>query len=251
MPEFDSNGTRIHFEDRGVGDPIVLVHGFASNARNNWGVTGWLDLLARHHRVIALDCRGHGLSAKQHDRAEYEGTAMEDDVIRLMDHAGVDRALLQGYSMGGRISMGLLARHPERFRAVVLGGVGMTGDATDSKRRAAITSALLTDDPSLIKGETPRLFRQFAELNKNDLKALGACMSADRSPIDPSALSNNQVPTLIIIGSKDNLVGGAPPLKNAIKNSRLIEIEGRDHLSAPGDNRYKEAVMEFLRSAPA
>jgi len=127
MPLFDSDGLKIHYEDRGSGDPAVLVHGFASNAQNNWGVTGWLDLLARDHRVVALDCRGHGQSDKPHERAAYTATSMEDDVIRLMDHAGIGRALLMGYSMGGRISMGLLVRYPGRFRAVVLGGIGQVG----------------------------------------------------------------------------------------------------------------------------
>ena len=123
MPFLDSDGLKIHYEDRCNGDPAVLVHGFASNAKNNWGVTGWLDLLARDHRVVALDCRGHGLSDKPHERAAYTATSMEDDVIDLMDHAGIGRTLLMGYSMGGRISMGLLVRYPERFRAVVLGGI--------------------------------------------------------------------------------------------------------------------------------
>ena len=95
---------------------MVLVHGFASNAENNWGITGWLELLARDHRVVALDCRGHGQSDKPHVAAAYASTLMEDDVTALMDHAGIRRALLMGYSMGGRISMGLLVRYPERFR---------------------------------------------------------------------------------------------------------------------------------------
>jgi pimeloyl-ACP methyl ester carboxylesterase len=101
MPIFDSAGVPIYFEDRGAGDPVVLVHGFASNADNNWGVTGWLDLLARSYRVVALDCRGHGKSGKPHDVADYAGTIMEDDVVRLMDHLSIRRALLMGYSMGG------------------------------------------------------------------------------------------------------------------------------------------------------
>jgi len=84
MPFFDTDGLKIHYEDRGSGDTAVLVHGFASNAQHNWGTTGWLDLLARDHRVVALDCRGHGQSDKPHERAAYAATSMEDDVIALM-----------------------------------------------------------------------------------------------------------------------------------------------------------------------
>ncbi len=250
MPSFDSDGVQIHFEDRGSGEPIVLVHGFASRAEHNWGLTGWYDLLAPKYRGIAIDCRGHGASGKPHQAADFGGTIMEDDVIRLMDHLGVARAMLMGYSMGGRISLGLLARHPERFRAVVLGGIGAGAQVNDPQRRGAIVQALLAEDPKAIKEETARLFRQFAELNRNDLKSLAACMSADRSPIDPPALRANKVPVLIVVGTKDTLVGSARPLAQAIANSRLVEIEGRDHLNAPGDERYKQAVMEFFASAP-
>ena len=148
MPFFDSDGLKIHYEDRGSGDPAVLVHGFASNAKNNWGVTGWLDLLARDHRVVALDCRGHGQSDKPHERAAYTATSMEDDVIALIDHAGIGRALLMGYSMGGRIAMGLLVRYPERFRAVVLGGIGQVVAVNNPARRASIVEGLLAREAS-------------------------------------------------------------------------------------------------------
>ncbi len=192
MPFFDSAGLRIHYHDRGQGPAVVLVHGFASHAEHNWGVTGWFDLLAPHYRAIALDCRGHGQSDKPHDVASYGGATMENDVLGLMDQLGIGRALLMGYSMGGRIATGLLARHPERWRAVVLGGVGDGMSVNNPARRQAIIEALLAGDPSSIQGETPRLFRQFAQLNRNDLKALAACMGADRTPIDPAMLSQRR-----------------------------------------------------------
>jgi pimeloyl-ACP methyl ester carboxylesterase len=251
MPFFDSDGLKIHYEDRGSGQPAVLVHGFASNAKNNWGITGWFDLLGRDHRVVALDCRGHGQSDKPHERAAYTATAMEDDVIALMDHAGIRRALLMGYSMGGRISMGLLVRYPERFRAVVLGGIGQVVAVNDPARRASIVEALLAPDASSVRAEIGKQFRRFAESNRNDLKALAACMGADRTTISATALANNRVPVLLAVGSKDTVVASTRALATAIGNSRLVEIEGRDHLNTPGDQRYKEAVLEVFAAAPA
>ena len=162
MPFFDSDGVKIHYEERGQGEPVVLVHGFASSAQNNWGATGCLDLLARNYRVVALDCRGHGQSGKPHDRAAYLSSIMEDDVIRMMDQVGIGRALLMGYSMGGRISMGLLVRYPERFRAVVLGGIGQGIAVNDSVRRNAIVEGLLAADTGAVQAETPKQFRRFA-----------------------------------------------------------------------------------------
>ena len=67
MAYFDSNGVQIYFEEHGSGEPVVLVHGFASRAENNWGATRWFTALGPHYRVVALDCRGHGKSGKPHD----------------------------------------------------------------------------------------------------------------------------------------------------------------------------------------
>ena len=95
MAYFDSDGVQIYFEEHGKGEPVVLVHGFASRAEHNWG-GGWFDALAAHYRVVALDCRGHGKSGKPHDSAAYGGETMGDDVIRLMDHLGIKRTLHHG-----------------------------------------------------------------------------------------------------------------------------------------------------------
>ncbi|HXW85662.1 MAG TPA: alpha/beta fold hydrolase, partial [Candidatus Binataceae bacterium] len=208
-------------------------------------------LLAPHFRVIAMDCRGHGRSGKPHEVSAYSGTTMEDDVTRLMDHLRIERALLQGYSMGARIALGLLARQPKRFGAVVLGGIGATGQMDDPERRKAIAASLLADDKASVSRQG-RDFRQFAESVGNDLNALAACMSANRAPVDPAVLAKNTVPALVIVGTKDELaMRGAKPLQEQIANSKLIEIEGRHHLNAPGDRKYQAEVLGFLKSAPA
>jgi pimeloyl-ACP methyl ester carboxylesterase len=249
MGSFDSNGVRIHFADQGNGDPVILVHGFASRAEHNWVITGWYKTLTPNHRVIALDCRGHGRSDKPHDVKAYGGTAMEDDVIRMMDHLGIERALLMGYSMGGHVAMGLLAHHPKRFRAVVLGGIGAGASVTDPAVRKPIVAALLADDKSKVD-DRARLFRDFAEANKNDLKALAACIASDRKPVAPSELTKNAVPVLIVVGTRDDLVERPEDLAIAILHAQLLKLEGRDHLNAPGDQRYHWAVMKFFEAAP-
>lgn len=250
MAFFDSAGVKIHYEEHGAGDPVVLVHGFASRASHNWELTGWYKALAPRYRVIAMDCRGHGDSGKPHNRADYSGRIMEEDVIRLIDHLGIERTLLMGYSMGGRIAMGVLAHHPERLRAVVLGGIGAGAGVTDPARRNAIVAALLAYDKAQIKTEQARLFREFAEANRNDLQALAACMAADREPISAKDYNRNKVPVLVVVGSKDELVEKPENLASMIAGARLVTIEGRDHLNAPGDQEYKEAVLEFFQRAP-
>ncbi len=248
---FDSAGVKIHYEERGEGAPVVLVHGFASKASHNWELTGWYQALAPHYRVNAMDCRGHGDSAKPRTRAEYSGTIMEQDVIRLIDHLGIGRTLLMGYSMGARIAMGLLAHHRDRLRAVVLGGIGADVGVADPARRNAIVGALLAYDKAQIKTQQARLFRDFAEANHNDLQALAACMAADREAIGAKDFVGNKVATLIVAGAKDELAQKPDRLAASIPGAQLLMIEGRDHLNAPGDKRYQAAVLEFFaRTGP-
>ena len=99
---FDSKGARLRYVDQGSGPPVVLVHGILGNVENNWLETGVQPKLSQHFRVIALDLRGHGKSAKPHDRKLY-GQEVVLDVIRLLDHLGIKKAHIVGYSMGGRV----------------------------------------------------------------------------------------------------------------------------------------------------
>ncbi|MEX0786802.1 MAG: alpha/beta fold hydrolase, partial [Dehalococcoidia bacterium] len=121
---FDSNGVPIHYEVIGEGDPIVLVHGFSASFETNWGGTGWVDALRPLRKVVGLDARGHGESGKPHEPEAYADDEMANDVIRLLDHLGIERADLFGYSMGAGISLNLLVSHPERFTSVIMGGIG-------------------------------------------------------------------------------------------------------------------------------
>jgi pimeloyl-ACP methyl ester carboxylesterase len=245
MGIFDSDGVNIHYEVFGEGTPIILVHGFASSLQENWVQTGWVKrLLSAGRGVVALDCRGHGESAKPHDPAAYGGEAMAGDVIRLMDHLGIDRADLMGYSMGGGIALDLILRHPQRFRRVVLGGVG--GVSRGTSESSAIANALSTDDPASISNAVARAFREFAEQRGNDLKALAACIQRGRSRPEREALAAISVPVLVVVGEKDDVVGGGDALAGAIPGARLVTVPDRDHLTVVPDRRYKEAVLSFL-----
>jgi len=178
---------------------------------------------------------------------------MGDDVIRLMDHLGIKRALMMGYSMGGRIVTGLLLSRPERLRAAVLGGIGAVSATAPSFSRKPIVDALLAGSISEVTDQRAREFRQFAESTGNDLKALAACMGAARDDLtaEQIAAKKIRVPVMIVIGTKDVLVGNPTLLRDSIAGSKLVMLEGRDHLSAPADRHYKEAVLEFFKSAPA
>src|SRR3984957_19888436 len=125
MPSFTRDGVEIAFLDEGEGEPIVLIHGFASNKEVNWVGPGWVTALTRAgRRVIALDNRGHGQSTKLYDPAAYHSSIMAEDARALIEHLGLPRADVMGYSMGARITAFLALAHPERVRSAVLGGLG-------------------------------------------------------------------------------------------------------------------------------
>src|SRR5688572_7403274 len=112
MNTFDSDGVTIAYLDEGEGAPILLIHGFASNIQVNWVMTGWVDTLKRAgFRVIAIDNRGHGTSEKLYDTAVYGAAMMAEDARRLLDHLGIQRADVMGYSMGARIAAFLTLAH--------------------------------------------------------------------------------------------------------------------------------------------
>lgn len=245
MPTFDSDSVSIHYETFGEGPPVVLVHGFASSIQGNWVVTGWVRRLAdAGRRVVALDCRGHGASDKPHDPAAYAGTAMSDDVIRLMDHLEMEQADLVGYSMGGGIALDLVLRHPRRFQRAVLGGVGSV--FRSARNPGAIARALATADQEAMANPVARAFREFAEQQGNDLQALAACMQRPRPNIEPSQLAAISVPVLIVVGEKDDIVNGADELARAIPGARLVVVPGCDHLTTVPDHRFKDAALAFL-----
>lgn len=249
MPFFESAGVRIHYQDAGAGEAVILVHGFASTAEHNWGGTGWIATLSKKYRVIAPDVRGHGLSDKPRSRVAYGYANMGADVTRLMDHLGLARALLIGYSMGASIAIDLMLSRPERFRAIVLGGIAYDDGLEDQADRDAISEAYRADDPATIKTPVAKAYRRFAESMPNDLKALAALIDADRSPFDPARLATVRMPVLIVVGTEDNAIGDPKPLPKMIPGARLVMLEGRDHMTAPADRRFKEVVLEFIRMA--
>ena len=246
MPEFDSDGVRIAYIDEGEGEPTLLIHGFASNVAANWVDPSWVaTLLGACRRVIAYDNRGHGQSEKLYDPALYGAPAMAEDACRLLDHLGIARADVLGYSMGARIAAFLAFQHPERVRSVVFGGLGinMVRGMVGAGPLARALEVPSIDD---VTNDTARSFRRFAEQTNSDLKALAACMRGPREKVTPAALATIAVPVLVAVGSKDVIGGSGAALAALIPGAQTLEINGRDHMRAVGDSQFKQGVLNFL-----
>lgn len=250
MQSFDSGGVRIAYMDEGQGEPIVLIHGFASNVATNWIGPQWLrTLVGDGRRVIALDNRGHGHSEKLYEPERYGAPEMAEDVARLLDHLGIGKADILGYSMGARIAAFLAFAHEMRVRSLVFGGLGihMVRGMVGSGPLATALEAPRIED---VKNDTARSFRVFAEQTGSDLKALAACMRGPREKVPVEKLGALTVPVLVAVGSEDVIGGSGGALAELIPNAQFLEIAGRDHMKAVGDPRFKQGVIEFLAARP-
>ena len=247
---FESEGLRIAFIDEGNGEPILLIHGFASNHAVNWASTGWIDTLKRAgRRVVAFDNRGHGGSDKPYDPGAYRPASMARDAANLMDHLGITRADVMGYSMGARISAFLAHDRPERVRAVILGGLGMA--LVDGMRgEDQIVAALEAPSLEAVSDESARGYRIFADRTGGDLKALAACMRGSRETLSPVNLARVRTPVLIAVGANDKVAGSAQGLAQLVPGAEALEIPDRDHMQATGDKVFKQGALKFLARRP-
>lgn len=246
MPHFDSDGIEIAYEVTGSGEPVLLVHGFASNIRVNWGSTGWIKLLSESGRqVIAIDNRGHGNSEKLYDPALYEAPDMAEDSRRLLDHLDIERADVIGYSMGARITTFLAINHPSRVRSATLGGMAenMFRSVAGSE---AIADGLEAENRAEVSHPTARAFRIFAEQTGGDLKALAACMRAGRPAVPREAAAKISSPVLVVAGDQDEVAGAVHPLVEVIPNAEGLVLPGKDHMKAVGDMTFKRGTLQFL-----
>jgi len=240
--------TQLAFLDEGSGDPIVLIHGFASTREFNWVMPGWVKMLVNTgYRVIAADNRGHGESSKYYSEADYSLEIMTEDIVALMDHLGVPRAHIMGYSMGARITCTMAIKHGARCQKLILGGNGYAM-VEGSGDWSPVHDALLTGNPEGISDARGAGFRTFADRTGSDRKALAACLTGVRQLISADAIAAIENQTLIAVGTRDDVAGSGEKLAQTMSNAQWLPIPNRDHMRAVGDKVFFSGVHEFLRT---
>lgn len=253
-----SDGVEIHYLVEGRGDPVVLLHGITGTAASNWGGPGIIGRLAEEFQVIAVDQRGHGESGKPHDPASY-GERMALDVVDLLDHLRLQQAHVVGYSMGGFITMKVVALAPDRLMSAVVGGAGWPSpELRDDAMFDALAESLEAGKGGgplvefLWPGEEPPTPEQAQAIGQamvasNDQMALAAVVRG-MSGLDVSAelLRINEVPTLNIIGSDDPLKPNADALVDVMQEHRLHVIEGANHMNTLNSPEFVDTVRAFF-----
>lgn len=260
---FDAGGVRIRYVDMGSGPAVVLVHGFTGDIERSWINTGVLANLSTDHRVLAFDLRGHGHSGKPHDPRAYDEIGL--DVIRLLDHTGVKRAHVVGYSLGGIIIAKLLTTHPERFTSALIGGAAyrrsrsaradQVNEAAAREVEAGIYRALIvstaaTDEPR--PGEEAIHARSREIAGSNDVHAHAALMRARRALLVSDAeIAAVRVPTLALVGGADPALLRVQAMREFWQDLHVQVVPGATHPTVherglPRRPEFAQAIRRWI-----
>jgi len=240
-PGFD--GARLAWRELGKGRPVVLIHGFISDAETNWIKYGHAaTIAAKGFRVIMPDLRGHGSSAKPHDAASYPPDALAKDVHALIAHLGLTDYDLGGYSLGGRTTCRLLATGAQP-RRVVFSGMGLEG-LTATDRRAGHFRNILTNLGQHQQGSPEWFAEQFLKTNNGDpIALLGIIDTFVSTPLED--IERFHWPTVVVNGAQDFDNGSAAALADALPDARYVEVPG-NHMSAVLKPDLGQAIADFL-----
>jgi pimeloyl-ACP methyl ester carboxylesterase len=255
MQTFSSDGVTIAYRDMpaegaDLGEPILLIHGFASSHRINWVDPRWAATLTKAgRRTILFDNRGHGQSEKLYDPEAYATPLMARDAANLLAELGIRRADVMGYSMGARIGAFLALQRPELVRSLALGGLGVHL-VDGAGLPLGIADAMEAPSLDALSDPMQRMFRTFADHNRSDLRALAACIRGSRQTLSRDEVGKIGCPALVAVGTADVVAGDAHALAAMLPNGAALEIPGRDHNRAVGDRVYKEGVLGFLSRRP-
>lgn len=238
MPLFQNDGLELAYEDIGAGPALVLIHGWAASGRE-WRDHGWVERLSGR-RLLMLDVRGHGRSAKPHSPEAYAVPKLAGDMIALMTALALPEADVFGYSMGATIALGAAVLAPSRVRSLVDGAA-----PADPLQVTALGRALQGRgefDPVRLEA-----YRAYALQDRsNDLPALSACLEAGLGapPCEELAIFGGEA--LIAVGTRDRRFEVNQRLSECLPGGRFLALEEADHMGAFSDERFQSAVVGFL-----
>ncbi len=262
----DIDGVRVHYQEKGTGTPLVLIHGFTSSTYS------WKDVfepLSKNFRVIALDLKGFGFSGKPD--GDYSRRAQAALVAHLLDYLKIEKAWLCGNSMGGEIALDFALQNPQRVAGLILvdsAGVNVPGSGSLAPSyllipvvgRVLMALALRSDklvregleksfyDHTKVTNERVANYYRPLKTRGGQLAALRARTQADLFPIEQD-LGRVNAPAMIIWGAQDALIPLEAGIKMSklIKDSKLVIFESCGHLpqeEMPG--RVVDYVTQFI-----
>ncbi|OGS47968.1 MAG: hydrolase [Erythrobacter sp. RIFCSPHIGHO2_12_FULL_63_10] len=238
------DGTRLAIHRIGAGRPVVLLHGLFSSAQMNWIKWGHADLLAgAGFEAIMLDFRVHGDSDAPTDPAKYPKDVLVRDAAALIDHLGLEKYDLGGFSLGARTALHAVANGVLAPQRLVVGGMGVAGLAQWQKR-AAFFKRVIDEFDTIMRDDPAWLSRQFLKSQGVDRVAARLLLDA-MSDLDPALLANVTMPTLVVCGAEDQDNGSARELAALLPDASYAEVPG-NHLMSATKPEMGEAILRFL-----
>ena len=217
-------GVKIRYLDQGAGDPVVLIHGLHSTPEMNWGLNGIIADLAKDHRVIAVDLPGHGRSDKP-DKEDAYGLQLVEDMVALLDQAKIKKAQFVGYSLGGMIVAKMLATHPERVSAALLGGMGWLKEGSGLQK---VWGKMKAREGA----RTPAAFTQ----------------SIGKLALTEEELKKIDIPVEIVVGDRDPVKRlYVTPLQQTRNDWPVVEIAGAGHIECVLKKQFRDEVGKWVR----
>ena len=235
---FDS--TKIYYEVKGEGNPVLLVHGFIVDG-NSWkGTALFSDLLANGYKVITLDLRGNGRSSKPHNENAYANDAEAKDIMGLLKYLNIKNYNAVGYSRGSIIVARLLDLD-KNVNCAVLGGMGDAFTNPEWPRRKMFYEAFSGKPVKELEGVV-----NYVKQKGLDMQVL-AWLQKYQPSTSPSVLKHIKQNVLVISGDKDIDSTNKPePLAKLLPRSKLVIVPG-DHNHASGTKEFSNAVITFLK----
>ena len=238
LSSFD--GTKIYYETRGAGKPVLLVHGFISTSTSWKRGRLYYDLLNAGYKVIILDMRGNGKSDKPHDSTAYDNDAEAKDIMLLMHRLKIKQYSAVGYSRGSIITARLLVLD-KRVVNAVMGGMGTDFTNPNWPRRIMFYHAMMGDSIPELKGAVDYVKQQHL-----DQLAL-AYLQRSQPSTSKEILSKIKTPVLVVCGDKDSDNGSAADLAKLLPHAEYATVPG-DHNHASATSEFSNAVIKFFKT---
>lgn len=255
------NGAQIEFVDAGRGAPVVFVHAFPLS-RRMWEPQ--IDWLKEGFRAIAYDIRGFGQS--EVGDGQYTMELFAEDLIALLDHLKIEKAVLCGLSMGGYIVLRAAEKNPDRVSGLILADTKAEADTNEARlKRAAAVKAVKKDGaaafaetfartvftPRTLSAGSPVVETVKAVIRSTSPLGICGALLAMAGRTDAAAfLPTISVPTLILVGEHDALTppANAKALRNAIPGSELKILPEAAHLSSLENPAvFNQHLLDFLK----
>jgi pimeloyl-ACP methyl ester carboxylesterase len=252
MPHFERDGVKLYYEDHGEGPAVLLTHGFGATAEM-WA--GQVEAFRDRYRIVAWDMRGHGRTDYPEDQGLYSEDHTVADIAALLDHCGIERAVVGGLSLGGYAALGFHIEYPERTRALIICDTG-PGFRKDESRQAWNERTIRRAEKYEIEGLSTQ--RASAEVDASSHRsaeglvraARGMLTQRDSAVID--SLPGIEVPSIVIVGANDtNFLVSSDYMAAKIPGAVKVVIPDAGHgANIDQPEAFNQAMGSFLDGLP-